>query len=67
MYVKALLRGCLHNVHARYFFNPLFSEGMKIETLCSKRVVVLLTLVSKSGILVILNPKPSSDDVIVAY
>ena len=44
--LNALLRGCLHDVHIRYFFNPLLSQGMEIKTLCSKRFVVFWMLVS---------------------
>ena len=44
--LKALLRVCLHDVHVRYFFNPLISQVMEIKTLCSKRVVVFWMLVS---------------------
>ncbi len=44
--LNALLRGCLHDVHVRYFFNPLLSQGMEIKTLCSKRFVVFWMLVS---------------------
>ena len=44
--LQALLRGCLHDVHVRYFFDALLSQGMEIETLCSKSVVVLWMLVS---------------------
>jgi hypothetical protein len=38
--LKALLRGCPHGVHVRYLFDPVLSQDMEIETLCSKRVVV---------------------------
>jgi hypothetical protein len=29
-----------HGVHVRYLFDPLLSQGMEIETLCPKRVVL---------------------------
>jgi hypothetical protein len=28
------------SVHVRYLFDPVLSQGMEIETLCSKRVVL---------------------------
>jgi hypothetical protein len=38
--LKALLRGRPHDVHVRYLFDPLLSQGMEIETLCPKSIVV---------------------------
>ena len=37
--LEVLLRGCSHDVHVRYLFDPLLSQGMEIETLCPKRAV----------------------------
>jgi hypothetical protein len=28
---------CSHEVHVRYLFDPLLSEGMEVETWCPKR------------------------------
>ena len=40
--LKALLLGCLHDIHVCYFFDPLLPQGMEIETLCRTSVVVCL-------------------------
>ena len=44
--LKALLLSCLHDVHVRCLFDALFSQGMEIETLCSKGVVLFRMSVS---------------------
>ena len=28
--LKTFLRGCLHDVHIRYFFDPLLPQGMEV-------------------------------------
>ena len=38
--LRTFLRGCLHDVHACYLFDPLLPQGMEVETLCRTRVVV---------------------------
>ena len=37
--LELLLRGCSHDVHVRYLFDPLLSQGMEIETVCPERAV----------------------------
>ncbi len=37
--LEVLLRGCSHDVHVCYLFNPLLSQDMEIETLCPERAV----------------------------
>ena len=68
--LKALLRGCLHDVHVRYFFNPLLSQGMEIETLCSKRAVcfVGLCFVLNVGVrLVVVGKVPYTTDIVFDF
>ena len=38
--LKALLLGCLHDIHVCYFFDPLLPQGMEIETLCRTSATV---------------------------
>ncbi len=41
-----VLRGCLHDFRVRYLADPLLSQDMEIETLCSKKVVLFWMSVS---------------------
>ena len=38
--LKALLLGCLHDLHICYFFDPLLPQGMDVETLCRTSATV---------------------------
>jgi hypothetical protein len=68
--LKALLRGCLHDVHVRYLFDTLLSKGMEIETLCSKRAVcfVGLCFVLNVGVrLVVVGKVPYTTDIVFDF
>jgi len=43
--LKALLLGCLHDLHVCYFLDPLLPQSMEIETLCRTSVAVCLLLI----------------------